>query len=115
MRKLIKTTDVATETGDVFSLDYYILKKEVHIEGQHACRFGLEIYKRARRKDGTPYAEYRKIFDVFQTEEEATAVLTLMARNTVTPISMKEILEDMLGCSNFAGELLLVEDSMRAV
>ncbi len=110
MRKLIKTIDVATEEAkQTFHLDYYLLEKEVHVEGITVSRFGLEIYKRARRKDGTPYAEYRKIFDIFETEAEATEVLNLMARNTVTPISMKDILEDLLGNQDFTGEFLLVE------
>lgn len=111
MRKLVKTVNVATdETGEeTFFLDYYILEKEVQVEGLCISRFGLEIYKRARRTDGTPYAEYRKVFDVFQTEAEASEVLHLLARNTVTPISMKEILEDLLGNSDFAGEVSLVE------
>ncbi|MBR7164632.1 MAG: hypothetical protein IKD21_06670 [Clostridia bacterium] len=111
MRKLVKTVNVATdESGEeTFFLDYYILEKEVQVEGISISRFGLEIYKRAQRKDGTPYAEYRKVFDVFQTEAEANEVLHLLARNTVTPVSMKEILEDLLGCSDFSGEALLVE------
>lgn len=111
MRKLVKTVRVTTdETGEeTFFLDYYILEKEVQVEGLCISRFGLEIYKRAHRKDGTPYAEYRKIFDLFGTESEANEVLHLMARNSVTPISMKEILEDLLGVSDFVGEVSLEE------
>ncbi len=111
MRKLVKTVNVAAEETDekAFFLDYYILEKEVQVEGICISRFGLEIYKRAQRKDGTPYAEYRKVFDLFQTEAEAEEMLLLMARNTVTPISMKDILEDLLGCTEFVGEVSMVE------
>lgn len=110
MRNLVKTVHVATdEPGTDFFLDYYILEKEVQIEGQSALRYGLEIYKRAKRDDGSAYGEYRKIFDVFQTEAEADAVARLLANNTVTPISMKEILEDLLGQSDFASEMTVVE------
>ena len=110
MRKLIATTNVATDEGEeTFSLDYYILEKEVSIEGITVSRFGLEIYKRAKRKNGTGYAEYRKIFDLFATEQEAEEVLRLMARNTVTPISMKDILEDLLGSHEFIDEVVLAE------
>ncbi len=112
MRKLVTTVEVvAEEEQDTkkFFLDYYILRKEVKVEGVTASRYGLEIYKRARRKDGTPYVEYRKIFDVYETELEAEEVLLLMSRNTVTPIAMKDILEDILGVKDFAGEALLVE------
>ncbi len=110
MRNLVKTVYVATEEpGTEFFLDYYILEKEVQVEGKSALRFGLEIYKRAKRADGSAYGEYRKIFDVFQTEAEADAVARLLASNTVTPISMKEILEDLLGQSEFAEDLTVVE------
>lgn len=111
MRKLVKTVLVAREEfgEESFYLDYYILEKEVTVEEKRVSRFGLEIYKRAKKQDGSAYAEYRKVFDVFQTEEEAQEVLYLLARNTVTPISMKDILEDLLGCSDFAGEVSLVE------
>ncbi len=110
MRKLITTQNVATdEAEESFSLDYYILEKEISLEGIRVHRFGLEIYKRATRKDGSMYAEYRKIFDLFATEDEALEILYLMARNTVTPISMKEILEDLLGCHEFVDEALLAE------
>ncbi len=111
MRYLIKTVNVDSVEGEYegFSLDYYLLEKEVCIESKCINRFGVEIYKRARRADGTAYAEYRKIFDLFQTAEEAMEVLELMARNTVTPISMKDILEDLLGIADFTGEMAISE------
>ncbi len=111
MRQLFKTVTVTTGEDETknFFLDYYVLEKKIKIENQYVNRFGIEVYKRARRDDGTPYVEYRKIFDVFGTEAEALEVLDLMARNTVTPISMLEILEDLLGVREFAGEALFVE------
>lgn len=111
MRYLYRTVNVtdneATETS--FALDYYVLAKEVEVEEQKVIRYGIEIYKRGRRPAGTAYAEYRKIFDVFATEGEAMEVLDIMANNTVTPISMKDVLEDLLGVEDFAGEALFVE------
>ena len=111
MRQLFKTITVTAgeEATKNFFLDYYILEKKMKIENQEVTRFGIEIYKRARRSDGTPYVEYRKIFDVFGTAAEAMEMLDLMARNTVTPISMLEVLEDLLGVREFAGEALFVE------
>ncbi len=113
MRQLITTVKVeadgAGEKEHSFFLDYYVLGKEVCIENQCVNRFGMEIYKRGYRPSGTPYFEYRKVFDVFGTEGEAREMLLLMARNTVTPISMIEILEDLLGNIEFSGEALLVE------
>lgn len=111
MRYLYRTVKVTGvgETEKSFVLDYYVLAKEVEVEEQKAVRYGIEIYKKGHRPCGTAYIEYRKIFDVFATEGEAMAVLDVMANNTVTPISMKEILEDLLGVEEFAGEALFVE------
>ncbi|MBE7022809.1 MAG: hypothetical protein E7414_06320 [Ruminococcaceae bacterium] len=111
MRRLIQTVSVNEEPNEHtgFFLDYYVLQKEVTLEERTYSRFGLEICKRACRSDGTPYIEYRKIFDVFHTEGEAEQVLLQMARNTVTPISMKDILEDLLGTTDFQAEELFVE------
>lgn len=108
MREFLTTVHVENEEEcQNFDLDYYILAKSVRVEEKQVLRYGVEIYKRARRKDGRPYAEYRKIFDVFATEAEAREFLRLLARNAVTPISMKDVVEDVLGITEFAGEFEL--------
>lgn len=114
MRYPLESVHVVPESSDTdgFDLDYYILEKEVRIEERNVKRFGIEIYKRGKRTNGTPYIEYRKIFDVFATAEEAAEMLRLMARNTVTPISMQYVLEDMLGVTTFTGEALFMEQAV---
>ncbi len=114
MRYPLESVHVVPESSDTdgFDLDYYILEKEVRIEERNVKRFGIEIYKRGKRTNGTPYIEYRKIFDVFATAEEAAEMLQLMARNTVTPISMQYVLEDMLGVTTFTGEALFMEQAV---
>ncbi len=111
MRKLVKTITVDEVSGEHkgFKLDYFVLQKDVTIEGATYTRYGLEICKRAVRNNGSPYLEYRKIFDLFHSEEEAEHVLLQMAAGTVTPISMKDILEDLLGITEFIHEELYVE------
>lgn len=109
-RTMFTTVQVCNEEEHQgFFLDYYLLEKAVAVEGVCVNRFGIEICKRAQRENGVPYVEYRKIFDVFQTKTEACEMLEILARNTVTPISLKEILEDFLGISEFVGEELFVE------
>lgn len=105
MRQFLTTVHVENEEeGQCFDLDYFILSKEKTIEGEAALRFGVEIYKRARRRDGRAYIEYRKLFDLFGTEGEAREFLYLLARNSVTPIAMKDIAEDVLGITEFVSE-----------
>lgn len=112
MRKLYKTVNVASECDGEerkFFLDYYILEKEVQIEGFSVNTYGIEICKRAKRENNTSYFEYRKIFDIFCTEEETASVIDKLARNSVTPICMQEVLEDLIGTGDFVSEEFLVE------
>ena len=112
MRKLYKTVNVASECDGEemkFWLDYYVLEKEVEIEGFSVNTYGIEICKRAKRENGSSYFEYRKIFDIFCTEEETTSVIDKLARNSVTPICMQEVLEDLIGTGDFVSEEVLVE------
>lgn len=114
MRQLFKTVPVsaAEERETDFFLDYYLLSKELQIEDCSVVRFGIEIYKRGRRPNGNRYFEYRKIFDLFGTAEEAVEVLELLSRNTVTPISLQEVLEDLLGVADFTGEAFFAEEAV---
>ncbi len=111
MRKLYKTVSVASECDGEerrFSLDYYILEKEVQIEGFSVNTYGIEICKRDKRENNSSYFEYRKIFDIFCTEAETMDVLDKLSRNSVTPICMQEVLEDLIGTGDFVSEEFLV-------
>lgn len=112
MRKLYKTVSVMSECDGEerkFSLDYYILEKEVQIEGFSVNTYGIEICKRDKRENNSSYFEYRKIFDVFCSEAETIDVLDKLSRNTVTPVCMQEVLEDLIGTGDFVSEELLVQ------
>jgi len=111
IRKLYKTVNVSSECDGEerkFWLDYYILEKEVEIEEFSVNTYGIEICKRSKREDNSSYFEYRKIFDIFCTEEETVDVINKLARNSVTPICMQEVLEDLIGTGDFVSEEFLV-------
>lgn len=111
MRKLYKTVNVNSECeGDKheFVLDYYILLKEVQIEGYCVNTYGIEICKKSKRENNSSYFEYRKIFDLFCSESETMHVIDKLARNSVTPICMQEVLEDLIGTGDFVSEEYLV-------
>ena len=110
-RRLYKTVNVESEcegSKRVFTLDYYILEKEVQIEGFSVNTYGIEICKKSKRENNSSYFEYRKIFDIFCTEEETIDVIDKLARNSVTPICMQEVLEDLIGTGDFVSEEYLV-------
>ena len=112
MRKLYKTVNVSSECDGEkikFWLDYYILEKEVQIEGYSVNTYGIEICKRSKRENNSSYFEYRKIFDIFCSEAETVSVIDKLARNSVTPICMQEVLEDLIGTGDFVCEEYLVD------
>ena len=85
-----------------FFLDYYIIEKEILIDGFTFHTYGLEIAKRT--DSGDESAEFRRVYDVFCTEKEAVESLNVLIRNAVTPVCLLEVLEDMIGVGDFVNE-----------
>lgn len=113
-RDFYKSVNVKCES-DVgkreFILDYFLLKKDINIEGFSVNTYGIEIAKREKMGKKECHFEYRRVYDIFCTEEEAVNTLELLVKNTVTPVSMLDILEDMIG----VGELVNEERLIRAI
>ena len=100
MRKLIQTVSVTAKEEDTtrfFQLEYCVIAKDAYVEGMTTETYGIEILKKEKTKSGTLKVEYRKVFDVFCTQAEAVNCAYLLARNTVTPVSLRDILEQMIG------------------
>lgn len=95
VRKVV--VNITEEEKRNFILEYSILEKEIYIEGASAATYGIEVLKKEKTDIGTLRVEYRKIFDVFCTEEEALSAINLMADNTVTPVSCHDIIEQLIG------------------
>ena len=87
------------------------LEKEIKLDGFCVCTYGVEISKCMRGEDNVLHKEYRKVFDVFCTRKEAEEILEKLARNTVTPISLLDVLENLIGI----GDLVNEETSFMAV
>ena len=113
-RKLFRTVSVNSKDDAVnydFDLEYYILEKEIHLDAIYVNTYGVEICKCQKDSDGVIHKEYRKVFDVFCTKKEAEEILEKLARNTVTPISLLDVLENLIG----TGDLINEETSFAAV
>ena len=106
-RKLIRTVSVSAEeeqNTSCFILEYYVLAGNCATDGICANTYGIEVLKRSCTDFGTLRVEYRKVFDVFCTEAEAADAACVLARNTVTPISVRDVLEQFIGTADFAHE-----------
>ena len=95
VRKVVVNTREESERS--FTLEYYTLEKEIYLEGESKNTYGVEVLKREKTSQGTLRIEYRKVFDVFCTESEARRVADVLADNTVTPISVHDVIEQFIG------------------
>ena len=95
IRKVV--VNIQEEKERNFVLEYYTLEKETYVEGESYNTYGIEVLKRERTELGTMRIEYRKVFDIFCEEQEAINAVNILADNTVTPISVHDILEQFIG------------------
>ena len=95
VRKVVVNTE--EEKNRRFVLEYYTLEKEIYLEGDSHYTFGIEVLKREATQSGTLRIEYRKVFDIFCTEAEARTAANILADNTVTPVSVRDIIEQFIG------------------
>ena len=98
----IAVTDAAESEEKGFVLDYYLLKKDISVDGFSLNTYGIEIVKRKSVRGEA--LEYRRVFDVFCMEDEALAAIRRLAENTVTPVSLLDVLEDMIGIGDLVNE-----------
>ncbi len=87
-----------------FVLEYYTLERETNCDGFSANTYGIEVLKRSNPTPKTLKVEYRKVFDIFCSEAEAIEAVKVLARNTVTPISVCDIIEQFIGTTEFECE-----------
>ena len=103
-RPVRKITVNVEESQRKFVLEYCTLEKEISLEGASHNTYGVEVLKQERTESGTMRIEYRKIFDVFCTEQEAISACILLCDNTVTPVSLKDVIEQLIGTDEIESE-----------
>ena len=91
------TVNIEENERRSFVLEYFVLEKETCVESRPYNTYGIEVLKQERTEAGTMRVEYRKIFDVFCTEQEARSACHLLADNTVTPVSVHDVIEQLIG------------------
>ncbi len=97
-RKAVRTTTLSIEEENrEIILEYYILESDISLEGELHRTYGIEVLKREKTTQGTLRVEYRKIFDIFCTYQEAEKALHILADNTVMPVSVYDIIEQFIG------------------
>ncbi len=83
--------------GKSMQLEYYLLESDAgYMDGTgYEKKYGIEIIK----KENSGVTEDEFVTDVCNDRLKAKALLERIARNTVTPMELKFILDDMVGIS----------------
>ena len=83
------------ERDDSFLLEYYLLEHVItgfdELDGKTA--YGIEIVKKAMGKDD----ETATVKNLSCCKEKVVKILENLSHNTVTPVGMPYVLDDMLG------------------
>lgn len=90
----IEVQEILNDTGNTLELEYYLVESGPAGEDDCGDRgYGIQIIE---KKSG---AEVESVIfkDVFRSREETEKLVVLMAENTVTPVSLPDVLEDYLG------------------
>ena len=98
---LMETRRVRLDNEEEIKLEYYLINSTRSVDGDGKCIDGenfvgeeTNVYGIKLVKEGSTYEE-EEIVGVTFDEEEAVDLIKLLADNTVTPISLVEIVDDL--------------------
>lgn len=73
---------------------YYLISGPYDEGGSASCRtYGVEV----RLMCGARAVDQDTVGDITASEKEAKELLALLCRNTVTPVTLRDVIEDRLG------------------
>ncbi len=97
---LMETRRVKLENEEEIKLEYYLINSTRSIDGEGKCIDGenlvgeeTNLYGIKLVKEGTSYEE-DEITGVTLSEEVALDLIKVLADNTVTPVSLVEVVDD---------------------
>ncbi len=96
-KKLFGTIDLKPQLKCEQSVlvEYYITESEKNDEEYDPKKpFGLEVVKK-QRVDGIIYREIKSVKNISCDLEQIEGLLSILHRNSVTPITVGDILEDL--------------------
>jgi len=76
-------------------LNYYITTGTVQGETANFSSYGIEVVKSAVA-NGVAYGETEAIYDITTSEKEIRNIAEIIVKNAVTPISLKDVVEDIM-------------------
>jgi hypothetical protein len=88
--------EIPFNPGNALELEYYLIESEPAREdaGPGEKGYGIQIIK----KENGVASESAIFRDIHHSRETAEKLVRLLADNTVTPVTLPYIIDDMLGC-----------------
>ena len=79
-------------------VEYYITEEEECDEGYDSSKpYGMEVVKK-QKIDGVVYREIKTVRYISDSKRQVESLLSILHRNTVTPITVGDVLEDLKEC-----------------
>ena len=76
-------------------VEYYLTEKEEEDEDFDSKKpYGIEVVKK-QKIDGVTYREIKRVNDMSADAESLKKLLAILHRNSVTPITVGDVLEDL--------------------
>ena len=76
-------------------IEYYLTEKEDEDEDFNSKKpYGIEVVKK-QKIDGVTYREIKRVNDMSGDAENLKKLLSILYRNSVTPITVGDVLEDL--------------------
>ncbi|NLK97849.1 MAG: hypothetical protein GX272_07185 [Epulopiscium sp.] len=88
------TRNCCTPNGGTIQLEYFLLEKES--KNSLSKTYGIEIVKKCMHFGETIYTETDQIDSLTHEKESAQEIINKLIANTVTPISMLNIIDDLM-------------------
>lgn len=87
----VRSTSLTTDDQRTLKINYFITSGICLTDGaKQITTFGIK----AELSVGGKFAEMSKIDDVSPSEETVRIIIDLLAKNNVTPVSLKDVVED---------------------
>ncbi|MDR1101337.1 MAG: DUF6514 family protein [Clostridiales bacterium] len=78
-----------------FRLEYYVLRNEFEVDEFKVTTYGVEIIKKQRKKDVVT-TEVKTARNVCTSEQQIRKLVELLSENLVTPVTLKDIIDDLI-------------------
>ncbi len=96
MEKVVEISRVVLPDGEEFDLEYFLVTQEPK---ERVRAYGIGIQKLGRKstaESGTVLPEREVVEKLTESEEKAMDWIARLARNQVTPISLVEVLDELV-------------------